>query len=245
MLPATPLARALPKTVRTARRRRLLVAAVASAVAVVATLATGCNGILGIDDRTLAEDTTGLSCQNYCNGIQAACTASFKEYETPEACLATCEELQLGTAEDTTGNTVGCRMRSVQLAKDTGELGDYCPIAGPVGGGSCGTRCDNFCALFVPTCGAFSDYKDTASCLAFCQASPDNADWDPQIPEQKDHDASIQCRIWHLSNAFLDPTLHCGHAAGTTKCEGLDGGTTSSTSTGAGGQGGGEAGGEG
>ena len=67
MLPAKPLVRALPKTIRAAHRRRLLVAAVASTLAAVATGATGCNGILGIDDRTLAEDTTGLSCQNYCN----------------------------------------------------------------------------------------------------------------------------------------------------------------------------------
>lgn len=231
--------------VRTAHRSRMIVAAFATTAGLAATAAMGCNGILGIDDRTLVEDTTGLSCQNYCDAIQAACTDAFKEYETPEACLATCAKLELGTADDTSGNTVGCRMRNVQLAKDTGELGDYCPISGPVGGGTCGTRCDNFCALYVPSCTGFAESADAATCPAFCQNSPDNPDWDPGIAEQKDHDASIQCRIWHLANAFLDPTLHCNHAAGVTKCEGQAGGTTSSSATGAGGQGGGEAGGEG
>lgn len=227
-----------------ARRRRIFAGALATGLVALTIAAMGCNGILGIDERTLAADEGALSCQAYCDTIQATCTAEFQEYQTPEACLSTCGQLPLGTESDTSGNTVGCRLHNVQLAKDTGELVDYCPISGPVGGGSCGDRCENFCALFVPTCAAYTTYADQASCLAFCQQSPDNPVWDPRDPNQKDHDASIQCRIWHLANAVLDPTLHCTHADGTAKCEGLDGGTASS-STGAGGAGGGDGGGEG
>ncbi len=229
---------------RSAGRRSILAGGfVVAGLAYAFAGAIGCNSILGIDERTLAEEAGGLSCQGYCDAIQASCTEEFQEYQTPEACLSTCEQLALGAAEDTTGNTVGCRMHNVQLAKDTGELVDYCPIAGPVGGGSCGDRCDNFCALFVPNCAAFSAATDTASCLTLCQSSPDNPVWDPRIPEEKDFDASIQCRIWHLANAVLDPTLHCGHADGTTKCDGsLGAGTSSSASTGAGGAGGESAG---
>jgi hypothetical protein len=224
---------------RAAAHRRLLAATLATGLVAISIAAVGCNGILGIDERTLAKEEGGLSCQAYCDTIQATCTAEFQEYQTPEACLSTCGQIPLGAESDTSGDTVGCRMHNVQLAKDTGELGDYCPISGPVGGGSCGDRCENFCTLFVPTCAAYTAITDQASCLTFCQTSPDNAVWDPQDPNQKDHDASIQCRIWHLANAVLDPTLHCGHAAGTTKCEGSGGGTTSSSvATGAGGAGG-------
>jgi hypothetical protein len=229
----------------TSRARRLATIALALGAGWALSSSIGCNGILGIDERTLAEDTSGLSCQNYCDAIQTACTAEFQEYQTPEACIATCEAMTLGTLGDT-GNTIGCRMKNVQLAGDTGELGDYCPISGPLGGGNCGDRCENFCALFVPHCASFSAVTDQAGCIDLCQTSPDNAVWDPRDPEQKDYDASLQCRAWHLSNALLDPTLHCNHADGTTKCDGsISGATSSSSSSSTGGTGGGGEGGSG
>jgi len=230
-----------------ARRRTLAVATIAAAgLAYVATASIGCNGILGIDERTLAPADDPLSCESYCVAVQAGCTGEFAQYQTREVCLSTCALLPLGTAADTSGNTVGCRLHNVQLATDTGERGDHCPIAGPAGGASCGDRCQNFCSVFVPSCIGLSAVADTESCLAFCASSIDHPEWNPLVPEELDHDDSIQCRIWHLANAAQSPDIHCGHADGTTKCE-LAGATSSSSSSssGQGGAGGAETDGEG
>ena len=176
-----------------------------------------CNGVLGIEERELVEAEAELSCELYCDTTAANCTGDFQQYESREACIAMCGELELGAEGDTSGNTVGCRLRNAELAQETGELGDHCPLAGPAG---CGDRCTNFCAVFVPACGSLSPgVEDEAKCLAFCQASADNPDWTPLADDLRDHDASIQCRLWHLANATLAPDVHCGHANGTTKCE--------------------------
>lgn len=184
---------------------------------VVVSALVACNGVLGIEERELVDAEAELSCELYCDTTAANCTGDFQQYESREACIAMCDELDLGAEGDTSGNTVGCRLRNAELAKETGELGDHCPLAGPAG---CGDRCANFCAVFVPACGALSPgVEDEAKCLAFCQGSTDNQDWTPLDDDLRDHDASIQCRLWHLANATLAPDVHCGHANGTTKCE--------------------------
>lgn len=182
-----------------------------------------CNGVLGIEERELVEAEAELSCELYCDTAAANCTADLQQYESREACLAMCQQLPTGTAGDTSTDSVACRLRNAELAAETGEVGDHCPLAGPRG---CGDRCANFCAVFVASCGGgrSPSAADVDTCLAFCAGSPSNPEWTPQDDDLRDHDASIECRLWHLANAALAPDVHCGHADGTTKCEVPSGG---------------------
>lgn len=191
-------------------------------------LGAGCNAVLGIEGRELQpEDTTEeLTCQSYCDTVMTNCTGQFQQFQSAETCMALCGFLALGTAEDTSGNTAGCRLRNAELAESTGELGDHCPLGGPGSGGACGDRCQNYCALMTAACGSFSAVgADMTTCLDFCTQSRDNPAWTPTDPQLLDHDDSIQCRLWHLGNAAQSPDVHCGHADGTTKCELPSGGT--------------------
>ncbi len=192
------------------------------------TVASACNSILGIEERELAPGETAdeLTCELYCDTTMTNCTGQFQQYQSRETCLALCGFLELGTAEDQSGNTAGCRFRNASLAASTGELADHCPLAGPGSGGSCGDRCENYCSVMTVACASFSEVGATPeSCLSFCQSSRDNPAWTPLDPQQLDHDDSIQCRLWHLGNASQAPDVHCGHADGTTKCEAPGGGS--------------------
>src|SRR5262245_22716517 len=51
-----------------------------------------------------------LDCQSYCGAIQSACTGVRAQYDSVADCLGTCEHLPVGQIEDTTGNTLGCRV---------------------------------------------------------------------------------------------------------------------------------------
>jgi uncharacterized membrane protein YgcG len=225
---------------RRASRRLALASAIAAQCFVGLGSLVGCNAVLGIEERELVEEAAaGLSCESYCQAVMANCTDAFAQYQSLDVCVATCALLPLGTEEDTTGNTIGCRARNAELAATTGELADHCPLAGPGGGGSCGERCENFCGMFTSVCTA-SAISEPSACLTFCDESRDNPAWTPLDPALLDHDDSIQCRLWHLGNAAQAPDVHCGHADGTTKCEVPNGG-----GTGGGGAGGGDTGGGG
>ncbi len=227
-------------TRRTRRATSRLRAAAGAGLALGAWLFGGCNAVLGIEEREPAAAEEELSCDSYCSAVMANCTGAFAQYQSLEVCLATCDLLPLGTEEDTSGNTIGCRAKNAELAASTGELADHCPLAGPGSGGSCGDRCQNFCGVFTSVCTA-SAISQVDACLTFCNGSRDNPAWSPLDPALLDHDDSIQCRLWHLGNAAQAPDVHCGHADGTTKCEVPQGGEggSGSTATGAGGAGGG------
>jgi hypothetical protein len=210
-----------------------------ASAAVLALAAVGalpsCNAVLGIEERELVVDETQeLSCELYCETTAANCAGDFQQYESPATCMAMCEQLELGTLEDKSGDTVGCRLHNAELAASTGELADHCPLAGPASGGACGDRCESFCAVFTASCAGLSAVAtDLETCRAFCSSSRDNPSWTPLDDQLRDHDDSIQCRLWHLANATLAPDVHCAHADGTVKCElpgdGAGGGAGSGT----------------
>jgi hypothetical protein len=204
----------------------------AAAVSLFAVVA--CNDVLGFDERTFDP------CVQYCDAIQTTCVQKNAQYQDETSCLATCALIEPGDPESPTGNTIACRNEAVKRAQTTQALDQHCSAAGPSGfdGSSqqvCGDRCTSYCELMAQICAGKSDVAalDLENCLTLCSGVPDNPGYDPSNGEIKDHDDSIQCRLWHLAVASTIPDPHCAHADGGSKCDGVFS-TTSSSSTGTG-----------
>lgn len=155
-------------------------------------------------------------CERYCSTIATACTGTNEQYASPAACLAVCAQLDPGVAGGV-GNTVECRLGRAELARDSGEADNYCHLAGPGGGGFCGTDCSGFCTVMAKTCDSLGDYE---TCLPACEEVPNLA----APPSTTFYDTSmqngnsVQCRLFHVTAATLDAFTHCEHAAGFAIC---------------------------
>ena len=157
-------------------------------------------------------------CERYCDTVATACTGTNEQFASLDACLAVCERLDPGSPGDVAGNTVECRLARAQLAQRTGEAANYCSSAGPGGAGACGEDCEGFCALMAETCpAAMGTYEE---CLPVCATvpnlagPPDNVTYNTSVQDGN----SVQCRLFHVTAATLDPIAHCVHAAGLAPC---------------------------
>jgi hypothetical protein len=156
-------------------------------------------------------------CERYCDTIAAACTGANEQYASPMACRAVCALLDAGEPGDLSGNTVECRLARALLARGTGEPAFYCHSAGPGGAGVCGTDCEGFCTIMAEQCTQMGTFQQ---CLPLCSAVPNLTDEDESITYATsimDGD-SVQCRLYHVTAATLDATMHCSHAAGVALC---------------------------
>ncbi len=156
-------------------------------------------------------------CEQYCNRVETSCVDAIRQYASRESCLAVCALLDPGEPGVVTGNTVRCRLNQAQFASSTGEPGMYCFAAGPGGAGICGEDCEGYCTLMSAKCTQLGTYSE---CLEDCEDVPDLS----QPPENLrfnaniDEGDSLQCRLYHVSAATLDPVLHCPHAGGAPPC---------------------------
>jgi hypothetical protein len=198
---------------------------IAAALAALTLGAGACNAVLGIDERTYDPATAGDAgagggslCDSYCAAAQSVCTGDTAIYGNAAVCLATCAKMVPGTMADTTGNTVGCRLHQLEAAQEEHKPAQYCPAAGPGGDGACGSDCDGYCELMLGICPQVFD--NATECQAACKAVPRLPPYTANIALEN----SIECRLYHLTNASLDPGTHCPHAAGQTKCVAQDGG---------------------
>jgi hypothetical protein len=178
--------------------------------------AAGSAGTATIDP---IEARASALCREYCATVTANCTGTNQQYASPTACYAVCELLQPGTAGDMTpSNTVQCRMRRAALAGSTGEPANYCYSAGPGGAEECGSDCDGFCALMTQKCA--DDMGPLNQCLSACSIIPDLSRPPDNLRYNVSQQAgdSLQCRLFHVSAASVDPAGHCAHAAGGSPC---------------------------
>lgn len=158
------------------------------------------------------------SCARYCSIVNGSCTGPDQQYASDAACLAVCGALPWGGATDgVSGNTVQCRLMRAELAGTTGEPSDYCYAAGPGGGGVCGSNCEGYCALMTATCSELGSLRE---CLDACAAVPDLSKGPSMRPAAMTIQSgnTLQCRLFHVSAATLDPSGHCAHAAGLEAC---------------------------
>jgi hypothetical protein len=174
-------------------------------------------GTAGSSDEPVAPNPGDTLCGRYCASLSLNCIEGNQQYASEMACLAVCAVLEPGAPGDASGNTVECRLGRAELAGSTGEPSNYCFSAGPGGAGVCGSNCEGFCRIMTATC---SELGTNAECLETCSLVPDRS----LPPESEPYNTasqagnSLQCRLFHVSAASLDPPGHCAHAAGATPC---------------------------
>lgn len=156
-------------------------------------------------------------CAQYCDLVAASCVEEREQYASRAACMAVCDLLEPGEPGDTSGNTVQCRLTRATLAATTGEPDNYCFSAGPGGAGTCGSDCEGYCTLMTAKCG---DLGTRAQCLSACASVPDLSEppRNERFNTEFQSGDSLQCRLFHVSAATLDPASHCVHAAGVAVC---------------------------
>lgn len=119
-------------------------------------------------------------------------------------CLDFCHTwagLPAGESGARSGNSAACRTYHAGAAA-TGAKATHCQHAGPTGGDTCGSWCDNYCHLALRNCtGAQQLYKSDGECQAACEAIA--ADGQPTDREGD----TIQCRINNLILAQTKPGL--------------------------------------
>lgn len=157
-----------------------------------------------VDEKT--GKTTTKDCIEYCDAMDANCTDQDQQYISRDTCINTCNALEPGERSEPLGNTVSCRL---SLAKSASSApGEFCPSAGALGGGDCGTNCDAWCSLLKAACP--DDYGVLPNCLASCAGIKDsgNRSFQTSYPSAPD----LQCRVYHLGAAFDNVEVHCPHA---------------------------------
>ncbi len=156
------------------------------------------------------------SCADYCSRVQDACVGADAVYTGDATCLGVCGALPPGSPGDEIGNSVECRLQQARYALETAEPAVHCPGAGPGGDGICGQNCESYCVLLQRLCPARFDatFDGLAACATACGEIPDAGGFTTAISQGD----SIQCRLWHVSAAAVDPSMHCGHAAGDAPC---------------------------
>jgi hypothetical protein len=204
-----------------------VMAFLAGTAALTALVPLGCRTVLGIEP--LGSDT--LTCDLYCDTIASACTGATLQYASRDACMGLCATFPVGTLQDNGVDTLGCRLSLAMAISNTGE--GSCAGAGPGGAGDCGTDYASFCASAVQVCP--TDFKDVTDCAALTAPSivPECGTYSVTLGGTLPDVNSIQCRLYHLTAATLDPVTHCPHVLGLglcrvdgPQCDGSDGGTT-------------------
>jgi len=199
---------------------------ISSLLAVVVAL-SGCDPVTASTDAAppAIDAAPAPTCESYCATNIASCTGEHAQYGNEQVCVAHCETfgmLPLGTADDTSGHTVGCRAYHSTVAVAQNAPAVHCPHAGPSGGDVCGSWCENYCHLAMLNCtGSVQLYSTLAECTAACSTIPVNGKANDTTGD------TVQCRIHHLGLAGTEPPTSqaqsCpeGRTTGNTLCTGL------------------------
>jgi len=212
---------------------------VAAGALAVGLAATGCNSVLGIGAATLDPDAASgsgsggnpgraLSCPYYCNTVVQNCTGNNAEFEGTEdpmaICLSACPGIDVGhagTIGPTDDDTLGCRIYYAEQAAT--DPATNCRFSGLGGGMRCGKDpCVLFCALDLPYCASLTTptpaYTSNVECLAECRGVGADAGYPYllNVSDLQDNGNSLNCRIYHLQNAYgseASGEFHCPHTA--------------------------------
>jgi hypothetical protein len=206
------------------------------AAAAMAGALVGCNGLLGIGAASMEPEDAGgeggavvippraLSCDYYCATVVTNCSQANAEYLGSEDALALCKTMcpafdvgaAIGASND---DTLGCRTFYAEQAQ--GDPTTNCRYAGPGGGGKCGhDPCSVFCSLDTQYCNSAAistpAFASTSACQTACTAGADGGGF-PYLttgPDLLDNTDTLNCRLWHLENAYGSVTngqFHCPH----------------------------------
>lgn len=174
--------------------------ALPGALVLLALSAFGCQSLIDLEERHVGPSP---ACDEYCDVVMSQCSGGFDVYESRATCLAVCAELEPGSpGELPKANTVLCRRNLI--ASSSEQMVD-CALAGPVGGGQCGSDCEGYCQILTAACPAnFSQSQD--DCVRECAALDNKAERFTTNGAFVKGD-SFQCRVVYASKALLDPAV--------------------------------------
>lgn len=154
-----------------------------------------------------------LTCASYCSSITANCTGTNQQFTGMTDCMASCTHYPLGALSDMSGNTLGCRIYHAGAPAMTTPA-THCLHAGPGGNGGCGEDCLGFCTLVLGSCtGTNVQYGgDMSQCMTACAGYATT----PAYSSTVTTGANFACRLYHATQAAVDPVTHCPHAGSTT-----------------------------
>jgi len=168
----------------------------------------GCASIVGIEDHVFkGADAGGPSaqCQEYCDSVLKNCVGQYAVYTGKETCLGVCSQLPPGDRlEPGRDNSVACRKRQADQAVTEPQF--FCPLAGPGGGGTCGSNCEGLCTLLRASCP--NNLQAVPNCEQACAPLRDVKRFDVEADHEGD---TVQCRLQHASTATINPMEHCPH----------------------------------
>jgi len=177
----------------------------------------------------------GTRCQAYCDSVLFGCTGANTVFTDSASCLTECQFYPvLGTnpADNTTlprENTLECRSWHSLFGIGTNATSVHCPHASPIGGGFCGTPCDNYCDSDAGSCnGDLMQWESRTQCLDACATWATTPTSTPSQPVTLG--ANYACRKYHSiaanasSAAAAYHCIHTGPLGGSgvcgTACEG-------------------------
>jgi hypothetical protein len=171
------------------------------------------------------------TCEEYCKIELAACTDDLTQYESQQQCMDVCGAFQtagdIGTNEDETGNTIGCRRYHSFNA--TLDATTHCSHSGPSGDGHCGDHgtvadghtgnCESYCTLLAAACADEfqSTFGSADKCMSECVKLPEAAPDSGYTLAKAKTSSGLQCRILHAVEAFESKTA-CTSAIGGDVC---------------------------
>ncbi len=141
-------------------------------------------------------------CETWCGLLAANCAAKDAIGADFEAlskgqfknCPSWCKDIadyDPGTIGHPAANTLACRIHHAQQAAASATAAqNHCQVAGPTGGGVCGTLCQNYCHLMDQVCDGA--YKNETSCLLECSGA------------RGQYDGKVQCLLSQVLTAALD-----------------------------------------
>lgn len=159
-----------------------------------------------------------LDCGRYCDTIGRNCS-SVPQYPSRDSCLAACATWPVGTLDDRSGHSLGCRLYHSNAAE--ADATTHCPHAGPAGVGTCGDNCEGYCSLMLELCPG--QYESLLACTTTCAAMAGVDATEYQADASGDN---LQCRIYHATFAAESSgalrEVHCQHASSvpTAPCAG-------------------------
>jgi hypothetical protein len=153
------------------------------------------------------------SCADYCAAIGAACTTSNQQYSNLDDCMNSCQAFPLGTAADTTGDTLGCRSAYARKAAMSADLAAmHCTHAGPGGDGVCGDNCGGFCDIAMMYCTEVNNakiYDTREACMADCATHLTDVKLNAGDGARTDMGNEVACMLYHVQMGSAAPNSHC------------------------------------
>lgn len=144
--------------------------------------------------------------------VSLAACGGDKGDDTTTTATATDATATMTAADTTAGETTAADTSATGTAADTTAADTTAadttasPTTDPTTGGAVDVSCENYCSIYETGCKDFSEYDNTAACLAQC------GQWPVGEANATDGD-SLGCRLYHVTVASTtDPNVHCPHA---------------------------------